>query len=143
MKIGRINKNKGDINMRKYHLSDILSITTGKLVSIKHIDGVYDILNYLTGVNLYTNEIPRALKECKVYLLEQFPQLKEVNADGVNGYNIYEWVESQIKIFGEYLEVDKLPVGIYEYKEPKVELAETMKKSQTIITQNISDFLSN
>lgn len=34
---------------RDFELGDILSITTGALVSRRHIDGVYDILNWMTG----------------------------------------------------------------------------------------------
>jgi len=39
------------------------------------MDGVYDILNYMTGDSLFTHQLPRASDECKPFLLEQFPQL--------------------------------------------------------------------
>lgn len=35
--------------MRQFHISDILTITSGRLVSSRHMDGIYDILNYMTG----------------------------------------------------------------------------------------------
>lgn len=60
---------------KQFHISDVLSITTGRLVSTRHMDGVYDILNFMTGDNLFTHQLPRASDECKPYLLEQFPQL--------------------------------------------------------------------
>lgn len=31
---------------RNFHLGDILSITTGRLVSRRHMEGVYDLLNF-------------------------------------------------------------------------------------------------
>jgi len=63
--------------MKTFHISDVLSITTGRLVSSRHIDGVYDILNFLTGDNLYTHQLPRAMRECKPWLRSQFPSIME------------------------------------------------------------------
>ena len=59
---------------REFHLGDILSITTGYLVSRRHMKGVYDILNFMTGDTLFTHQLPRAGDECKPYLLKQFSQ---------------------------------------------------------------------
>jgi hypothetical protein len=64
---------------KRYHLGDILSITTGRLVSPRHMDGVYDILNFMTGDDLYTHQLPRAADECRPYLAKQFPQLSKID----------------------------------------------------------------
>jgi hypothetical protein len=61
--------------MKLFHISDVLSVTTGRLVSSRHIEGVYDILNFLTGDNLYTHQLPRAMDECEPWLRTQYPQL--------------------------------------------------------------------
>lgn len=61
--------------MKTFHISDLLSITTGRLVSSRHMDGVYEILNFLTGDNLFTHQLPRACEECSPWLRTQFPQL--------------------------------------------------------------------
>lgn len=61
--------------MKNFHISDILSVTTGRLVSNRHIEGVYDILNFLTGDNLFTHQLPRASRECEPWLKTQFPYL--------------------------------------------------------------------
>ena len=63
---------------REFHLGDILSITTGRLVSPRHIDGVYDILNWMTGDNLMTHQLPRACGECEGPLRAQHPDLAEI-----------------------------------------------------------------
>jgi hypothetical protein len=39
------------------------------------MDGVYDILNFLTGDNLFTHQLPRAMRECEPWLRTQFPDL--------------------------------------------------------------------
>lgn len=60
---------------KKFHIGDVLSITTSYLVSPHHMDGVYDILSFMTGNELSTFQLLRASDECKPCLLEQFPQL--------------------------------------------------------------------
>ncbi len=72
---------------KSFHLGDILSITTGRLVSLRHIDGVYDILNFMTGDNLFTHQLPRASRECAPELKKQFPALAEITGDDVTKDN--------------------------------------------------------
>ena len=60
---------------KKFHISDVLSVTTGRLVSSRHMDGIYEILNFLTGDNLFTHQLPRAMRECEPWLKSQFPYL--------------------------------------------------------------------
>src|SRR5579871_5263795 len=50
---------------RKFHLSDVLTVTTGLVLSNRHMEGVYDILNYMTGESLFTHQLPRAMVACR------------------------------------------------------------------------------
>ena len=134
---------------KEFHLGDVLSITTGRLVSSRHIDGVYDILNFMTGDNLFTHQLPRASRECEPYLLMQFPQLatpemdaavakldKELrNLDVVPSHRrndkakeiVSKWLAEQIAVYGETLSVEPLPKGfIHEVKNPIDELENMM-----------------
>lgn len=88
---------------RDFHLGDILSITTGLLVSPRHIDGVYDILNWMTGDNLFTHQLPRARDECRQPLLEQHPDLVDVQVpDKFDGEeHVMEWLAEQVERYGE------------------------------------------
>jgi hypothetical protein len=61
--------------MKLFHISDVLSVTTGRLVSTRHMDGVYDVLDFLTGDSLFTHQLPRASREYEPWLRTQFPQL--------------------------------------------------------------------
>ena len=63
--------------MKLFSVSDVLSATTGRLVSDRHMEGIYEILNFLTGDNLFTHQLPRAMNECKPWLRSQFPALME------------------------------------------------------------------
>lgn len=95
--------------MKNFHLSDVLTVTTGRLVSSRHMEGVYEILNFLTGDNLYTHQLPRAMDEAKPWLRVQFPQLmmdnheilallnglddEIANKEGDRGSIIADWVK--------------------------------------------------
>lgn len=93
---------------KTFHIGDVLSITTGKLVSPRHMDGIYDILNFMLGANLFTHQLGYASEECRPVLLKQFPQLAEVDASGVNENNLASWLVEQSTKYGEYLEVESV-----------------------------------
>ena len=69
--------------MKLFHISDVLSVTTGRLVSSRHMDGIYEILNFLTGDNLFTHQLPRAMNECKPWLRSTFPGMMD-NSPGMS-----------------------------------------------------------
>jgi hypothetical protein len=64
--------------MRDFHIGDVLSVTTGKLVSPRHVDGLYDLLGYMTGESLMTHQLPRASDQCRPEILRQHPDLERV-----------------------------------------------------------------
>jgi len=96
---------------KQFHISGVLSVTTGHLVSPRHMDGIYDILNFMTGDNLFTHQLPRASDECKPYLLKQHPQLKDVDASGVTPENWPKRLDQQVARFGENLTVCPIQEG--------------------------------
>ncbi len=108
----------------RFHLGDILSVTTGRLVSNRHIDGVYDVLNHMTGDNLFTHQLPRASEECKPHLMAQHPDLAEVPVpdefDGVA--HVESWLAEQVARFGEYRDVAPLAAGDHTRIDPLTEL---------------------
>ena len=116
-----------------FHISDILSITTGRMLSTRHVEGVYDILNFMTGDNLFTHQLPRAANICKPHLLKQFPQLKDVRDGGVNADNIDEFISLMIHDFGEWLEVAPIPHEEWAHINPVTELEGMLDQSYTKI----------
>lgn len=115
-----------------FHLGDILTITTGKLVSPRHMEGVYDILNFMTGDNLFTHQLGRASNECKPALLEQHPQLVAVTGDEVTPKNFKAWIEAQCAEFGDELLVRPLPEHAHEFIDPMSELAEKVHPDKIV-----------
>lgn len=114
--------------MKQFHISDVLTVTTGKLVSTRNMKGVYEILNFMTGDNLLTHQLPRAIEECKPFLLSQFPQIVEVTGDEVTGDNWKEWLEQQIDKFGMCFDVEPIPSGKHKHIDPIDELIQMRNK---------------
>ena len=137
---------------KQFHLGDILSITTGRLVSPRHIDGVYDILGFMTGESLFTHALPRASDVCKPYLLRRYPQfsgeaMKEALArlsEAVKGTNrddsmtaVNSWLKELVAVHGEMHDVETLPNDAYEAKHPVQELTDMGVDPEKIVAVRI------
>jgi hypothetical protein len=59
-----------------FHISDVLSVTQGRLLSTRGMDGLYDILRYLAGEPVSTNQIPRLLAEAQPCIIRLHPFLE-------------------------------------------------------------------
>lgn len=137
--------------MKEFHISDVLSITTGRLVSNRHVEGVYDILNYMIDDDLYTHALPRACDECKPQLKADYPQLFEDNAEmqrllaeltatcekeGITKEERWKaadtFITNVMATFSlpEMLQVKKLSEGEHKYINPIVEAASMMQKGK-------------
>lgn len=139
--------------MKLFHISDVLSVTTGRLVSSRHMEGLYDILNFLTGDNLFTHQLPRAGRECEPWLRVQFPMLME-NSEGMperladmdrrieavqrdrdqTGFIVAAWVEELRTSLGlpEMLPVYELGADMHTHIDP-VEEAKAMFGDDKVI----------
>lgn len=105
------------LETRAFALADILSVTTGKLLSRRHMDGIYDILGYMTGDDLMTHQLPRAADACKGPLLEQLPQLDGVTPpDGLDAPDLMAWLANAEREHGEELPVT--PIAGWEHRNP-------------------------
>ena len=93
---------------KQFHIGDVLSVTTGKALSPRRMTGMRDILGFMTGRDLYDFHIQRALEECKPCLLEQYPQLDDVDTATVTPDNWQEWIDQQVARFGEKLFVHSI-----------------------------------
>jgi hypothetical protein len=133
---------------RNFDLGDILSITTCRLVSLRHIEGVYDILNYMTGDDLFAHQLPRASRECASWLVRQHPALATVteadlaeldrlcDADmGDKVAPVAKWLTAMKTRYGESLPISPIPRDDHERKDPIAELREMVGSDKTIVIQ--------
>lgn len=81
------------MTVKEFPLADVLTITTGKLLSHWHMDGVYEILNFMTGDSLFTHQLPRACDAMQPVLLGQHPWLAALNPpDGIGIADLFAWL---------------------------------------------------
>lgn len=123
---------------KEFHLGDVLTITTGKLMSPRHMDGVYEILNFMTDDNLMTHQLPRAMRECAPHLLKQHPQLENIQMGEVTPANFKQVLEDLCAQYGETMLVAKVPQDAHEFIDPVSELAEKVHPSKIIVV-NVDD----
>lgn len=107
---------------KSFHISDLLSAYSGYLVSTRHMAGVYEVLNFLTGADLFTHQLPRAMDECRPWLYKQHPLLDGIDCSGLNPESLPAWVTRIVAQYGETLEIEPMPRGGFEHRDPVEEL---------------------
>jgi hypothetical protein len=116
-----------DQSERAFELGDVLSVTTGRLVARRRIEAVYDILNFMTGDNLFTHALPRACGECRPALLARHPWLSTVEVpDQFEAEDVMPWLARQEAQYGPTVMVPTLAAceQHYEPVNPITELIE-------------------
>lgn len=91
---------------KSFHLGDILTVSTGTLVS--SMDGVYHILNHMTQDDLFTHQLLIANPIMQPELLRQLPFLNDIDKpvglstrEGCDG-----WIASWASVHGEYHNIE-------------------------------------
>jgi hypothetical protein len=125
---------------REFDLGDVLSVTTGVLLcpvtgSRRHpIDGVYDILNYMTGESLYTHQLPRVCKEAGPIILARHPQLAAVEIPEFKSPDdVPAFVARLREQHGAMFAIPQMNTDQHERIDPLSELAEKVDPSKIII----------
>ena len=105
-----------------FTLGEVLTALTGRLLC--DIDGLYRVLNFLTGESLYTHQLPRAGRAAAAYLAQQHPDLAVLDWSGVDLENWRDWLREQVDRFGPTRELSPMPAGAYEPQDPIAEIME-------------------
>jgi hypothetical protein len=122
-----------------FHLGDVLSITTGNLMSPNGMGGIYGILNFMTSDNLFTHQIGRAIGECAPDLLAQHPALATVEIPEITPENFKAVMEGLCAEYGEELLIEKLPEHQHEFIDAMSELAEKVHPDKIIVARPNND----
>lgn len=111
---------------KSFHLGDLLSVTDGHLVSPDHIGGVYNVIDYVTGEQHMTHQLPRACDVVKPWLLDQHPWLADIKVPkGLSSkVAVMAWLAEMTPTVGEYHDVEPMPFGLYVGREPLAEARE-------------------
>ncbi|MFJ6559962.1 hypothetical protein ACIQMV_08775 [Streptomyces sp. NPDC091412] len=119
---------------RTFPLADILTMTTGRLLSARHMDGVYDIANWMTGESLMTHQLPRAADACGPALLAQHPQLKGVEPPaGVDAPDLMAWLANTEREYGHELSVAPLAAEQWRHQDPIEELCDMVGPERVVV----------
>lgn len=82
---------------KSFHLGDILSVTHDRLVSPRHIEGVYDILSFMSGEPVWTHQLPRIGREAKPILIAALPWLSGIDGAEVTPENWRQWLDALVE----------------------------------------------
>ncbi|MCG5464202.1 hypothetical protein MED01_002367 [Micromonospora sp. MED01] len=108
----------------RFHLGDILTVTTDVFVAPDGFGAVHKLLDHMTGDTLFTHQLPRAADECKPELLRQHPDLAAIVPPTFNGEaHVRSWLTEQADRYGTHREVQPLPTGDHTRINPLDELA--------------------
>jgi hypothetical protein len=108
---------------KEFKLEEVLSAIYGILLC-NDIGKVYEVLNFITGDNLFTHQLPRAGRQCQPLVERQHPFLKEIDLSGINTEN---WKERLDAIKAKYPnEIKLIPVADWQHIDPIKEAVEMM-----------------
>ena len=119
----------------KFEIGVVLTITHDKLLA--DMREIYKILNFMLDDTLQTFQIPRATRFCKPFLMQQHPELEQWDTISpyVDSTNYLEYWNKARELFGETIEVQKAPSGVWTHKEPEEEAEQFFSKDRMLIVK--------
>lgn len=112
---------------------EIISVGTGKLCC--SMDKVYEIMNFLTGDNLFTHQLPRAFEACKEHVTAQHPWLEQINEEDCTPETWKEWLAGVENDYGTEHELTALPPGEWLIVDPVVEAEVMFGKDKVVVVE--------
>ena len=114
----------------KINCAEALTIMQGGLMV--EMGRVYELLNYMTGDNLYTHQLPRAARECRPALEQQMPALAVfVDQTPYDPKNWQEYLaEARVKVGDEF---EITPLENWTHRDPLAEMVEMMGERKKVI----------
>jgi len=100
---------------RSVPLADVLSVTTPTLLSARKMDGLIDLLNWMTGDELELWQLLRAADECAPALIAQHPALEGLAPPpGCSEPALRVWLSNAERQHGTHLEVARLSDWVHQ-----------------------------
>lgn len=89
---------------REFHLGDLLSVSDGHLIGPNGIDGVYNVMGFIMGRELWTHELPFYANQCSLVIKHQIPFMKEiVFPEDIFGWGpVAQWLAPVVQEYGEW-----------------------------------------
>lgn len=121
---------------REFPIESVLTVATGFcLYPGKAFGKVYELLNWMTRDNLFTHQLPRAMKECQPWLLRQHPQLYTIEASALTVDHWEEWLIEQRDSLGDTVRVERIPQDDHDRIDPVEELLQMRPDAVIVRTE--------
>jgi hypothetical protein len=119
---------------KTFPIGAVLSVVTGRLVSENHMTGIYDVLSWMTGENVYTHQIPRISREATPVILAMHPHLKATidEAEQITPENVWNWLATWKDRYGDEIAVPLMSIAEHERIDPQSELAEMVHPDRIV-----------
>jgi hypothetical protein len=109
-----------------YHISDIITVALDRMVSNRGMDGVYDILGYMAGADLFTHHLPEVGRQAEIALKAEHPFLKEIEVPEIHSEaEAQAFVAEMGQKYGEYHVVTPMESAYIPTFAEAVELAKS------------------
>ncbi|MGP3752192.1 DUF7736 domain-containing protein [Streptomyces sp. IBSNAI001] len=118
-------------------LADVLSVTTQNLLSARGMDGLTDLLNWMTGDELEMWQLQRAADECVPALVAQYPVLAGLAPPpGCSSPALRVWLSTAERQHGVHLEVARL--SSWAHQDPVQEFRDRVELANLPTTPVVS-----
>ncbi|MEJ8671876.1 hypothetical protein WKI71_36590 [Streptomyces sp. MS1.AVA.1] len=98
-------------------LADVLSITTERLLSRRHMEGIYETLRTMTGQDVFNHQIPTVADAVAPALMEQHPFLADLTPPaGADPADLMAWLIEAERVHGETITVT--PIADRQHRDP-------------------------
>ncbi len=127
---------------RKFHLGTIFSCYQSKFVSPFGIKDLQDLYKFMLGFSpscgeIIVEEFEEVKKNMSEELLKQFSWLKLTNYSTINPKTATDWLQQQIAVHGEYLEVEETGIQIDNTELLKKSIKKIAEKAIIIVLQKL------
>ena len=118
---------------KDFPTADVMSTVTGVLMG--KIEGVYEVLNWMTGESVFTHQLPRISREAVPVMLARMPDLQLAidEAEQVNGENHADWLARWVARYGATIAVPKMNHTEHERIDPMSEAAQHFAPDQIVV----------
>lgn len=121
----------------RYRVGDLLAVTTGLMLSPTGVDGLYGVVDGISGQQHMTHQLGRAAEEIRPYVLWLHPWLADIPRPEhiPDRAALLVWLGEVATVYGEYHDVPTMPFGEYIGREPIAELQEMVGDKPIIVVQ--------
>jgi hypothetical protein len=126
---------------RDFAIGDVITVTSGRLIGPSGVDGIYEILGFLTDGPVFTHALPTVARLVEPSLYDQYPWLK--NVDVPAGLDTEEkckaFVAKIAAVRGETLTLRRVPKEIYQAPETPEELVAEYSEIRKRVHRGVSE----